>query len=94
MLGFWMISASYRAFRARTYEASLVLMAAYLIFLGNAPIFGAYWQGFPLIRSWLMTVPNSAANRGVMIVGALGSTVLAYRTLTGKEKGFMGAAEE
>ena len=94
MLGFFMISASYRAFKARTKEALILLVAGYFIFFGNAPIFEAYWVGFPLIRDWLMTVPNSAANRGVMIVGALGSIVLAYRTLIGKEKGFLGATEE
>jgi hypothetical protein len=90
MWAFWMMSAAYRAFRARNVEAGLILLTAFFVFFGNAPIGETIWGGFPTIKEWLMTVPNSAANRGIMIGSALGAIALAYRTITGKEKGYMG----
>jgi len=89
VLGFYMISASYRAIRARTKEATLLLVVAVIIMLMNAPIGGAIWQGIPALGKWIVDVPNTGASRGYIIGLAIGAVILGIRTLIGRERGYL-----
>lgn len=90
ILGFYMVSASYRAIRARTAEATLLLVVAVIIMLMNAPIGGVIWEGIPVIGKWIVDVPNTAASRGYIIGLAIGAVILGIRTLVGRERGYLG----
>lgn len=90
LLAFFIASAAYRAFRLRSLEASVLLIVGSLMLLGNAPIGGAIWGGFPDLGAWLLNVPNVAGNRAITIGIAVGAISLAIRQLIGVERGYLG----
>lgn len=93
IIAFYVASASYRAFRARSLEASVLLIAAVLVMLGKAPIGELIWNQFPVISTWLLNVINTAGQRGIMIGAAIGAFVTSLRVLIGLERGHLGGVE-
>ena len=93
IIAFYVASASYRAFRARSLEASVLLIAAVVIMLGKAPIGELLWSKFPSIANWMMKYPNVAGQRGIMIGASIGAFVTSMRVLIGLERGHLGGAD-
>jgi len=89
ILGFYIASAAYRAFRARTPEAAVLLISGTIVMLANAPIGTTIWPGFANLKDWIFDVPNMATMRGVVIGSALGALALGVRVLMGKERGYL-----
>jgi len=89
LLAFFMTSASFRAFRARNKEALLLLLAAVVVMLGRVPIGSSIWHGFPSVTEWLMSYPNAAAKRGIMIGIDLGLISMSLRMILGIERSYM-----
>ena len=81
LLAFFIASAAYRAFRARSLESTILLVAGLLVVLGQAPIADLIWPGFSLIRDWILAFPNTAGQRGILIGAALGIIVFSVRRL-------------
>lgn len=94
LLAFWISSAAYRAFTARSIDSAILLVAATIVMLGNAPIGETIWAQFPAIKAWIMDVPNMAAQRGIMIGAGVGAIALGMRILMGIERGYLGGGEE
>ena len=92
--GFFISSAAYRAFRAKTTEASILLVAGSLVIMRNAPIFVSIWGGFTGVGNWIMDVVASGAVRGITIGIAIGSIAIGIRTILGYETGYLGALRE
>ena len=79
LLGFYIAAAAYRAFRIRSAESSLMMMAAVLVMLGQIP-FGVWiWSGLPDVRLWLLEIPNSAAFRAITFGAGVAGLVMAFR---------------
>lgn len=87
---FFMTSAAYRAFRVRTLHATVLLISAILIMLGNVGVGAVISKQIPVIASWIQNVPTTAGFRGVTIGAALGAIGLSLRIILGIERSQFG----
>jgi len=87
---FFIVSASFRAFRARNLDATLLLIAGILIMLGKAPVGEVIWAQFPALAEWIQDYPNLAGNRGILIGTGVGTVALGLRILTGLDRSHLG----
>ena len=94
ILAFFIASAAYRTFRARTTEAVILLIAAVIVMLGRIPIGMLLWDRFPDLQSWIMMVPNTAAKRGILLGVYLGAIATALRIIFGIERAYLGGGDE
>jgi len=83
---FFMATASYRAFRARSGPSFVMLICGILVLLRNAPIGMRIWPGFYSIGTWILDVVNMSGGRAIMIGSVVGAVSLLIRILLGKEK--------
>lgn len=90
LLAFYVASASYRAFRVRNVEASLLLVGALLIMIGRIPLGQSLHPIVPQIAEWIMQFPNTAAQRGIIIGAALGAAAMSIRVMVGIERPYLG----
>ncbi|HWR84106.1 MAG TPA: hypothetical protein VN285_12465 [Candidatus Deferrimicrobium sp.] len=99
LLAFFVASASYRAFRAKNREATLLLIAAFVILLGRTP-FGTMVSGWipewlsiaqiPNLAIWIMNSPNLAGQRAILIGIGLGVISMSLRLILGIERSYLG----
>ena len=81
LLAFFIASAAYRAFKLRTIESTILLVAGLLVIIGEAPISDLIWPGFSAIHDWIMLIPNTAGQRGILIGGALSIVAFSVRRM-------------
>ncbi|MFC1898153.1 hypothetical protein ACFLYJ_01130 [Candidatus Cloacimonadota bacterium] len=99
LLAFFIASAAYRAFIARTVESNLLLIAAVLVMLGNTSL-GSFLTGWlpqslsflhlPNIAEFIMKYPNTAGQRAIMIGAGLGLIGSSLRIILGIERSYLG----
>jgi len=90
ILAFFIASAAYRAFRARTKEATILLITSVIIMLGRIPLGQYLWDKLPDYADWIMAYPNLAVQRGIIIGAALGAASMSLRIILGIERTYMG----
>lgn len=92
LLGFFMASAAFRAFRAKTKEATVLLIVALIIMIGRVPLGYFLWHRFPELVEWIMMYPNMAAQRGIGLGIGLGMAAMELKIILGIERGWLGGA--
>jgi hypothetical protein len=93
ILAFYMASAGARAFRARSPQAALLLLAGFVVLLYQAPLTGAYFPGIEGAAVYLTDTFGMSVSRMFSISVSIGAIVLGVRMLTGKEVAFLGFGE-
>jgi hypothetical protein len=89
LLSFFIASAAFRAFRAKNIESTLMLSAAILVMLGRVPIGMAISNIFPKLANWVMIVPNSAGQRGIIMGATIGVVAVGLKTILGIERSYL-----
>jgi len=98
MLAFYVASASYRAFRARNAQATILLLAAFVVMVGRTPF--SDWlsnllfmpEGWQIsnLSNIIMNFFNVAGQRAIMIGISLGLISTALRIILGIERTYLG----
>jgi len=99
-LAFFICSAAFRAFRARSLDATIMLVAALLIMIGRVSYgdlisrwISETWLFFPEITKWLMNVPATAARRAIFLGIAISVIATSIRIIFGIERSWLGRGD-
>ena len=94
ILAFFIASAAYRSFRARSREAAVLLIAAVIVMMGRVPL-GEYI--LPLsgdVSQWILNVLNASVRRAILIGVSLGAVALSLKIIFGVERSYLGGSKE
>jgi hypothetical protein len=89
LLAFYVASAAYRAFRARTLLATILLVTAFIVMLRLIPL-GPFSDINQFGVSWILSVPNMAAKRAIAMGVGLGVIATCIKIILGIERTYMG----
>jgi hypothetical protein len=99
MIAFFIASASYRAFRLRSVESSMMMTAALIVMLASTgfgtaitshlPDGESFWANFRIehISEWLLTRVNAPAQRGILFGLTVGGLAVSLRLWLSLERG-------
>jgi hypothetical protein len=99
LLAFYVASASFRAFRVRNTEATVMLVTAFIVLIGRTFLGGVATDWLPPaldplkipnLVQWIMSVPITAGNRAIMIGIALGIVSTSLKVILGIDRTYLG----
>ena len=100
LLTFFIASAAFRAFRAKNMEATLLLVTAIVVMLGNVPIGDLLVTKLmpnidPMflpssLQDKIMSIINTAGQRAILLAASIGLIVFSIKILTGTDRSYFG----
>ncbi|MFH2049938.1 MAG: hypothetical protein ABIJ12_10880 [bacterium] len=90
ILAFFVASASFRGFRARSLPATILLLSASLILISRSAVGGYLWDQIPQFADWVRNYPSMSARRAILIGIGLGSLTTSLRVILGIERTWLG----
>ena len=87
LLAFYVVSASFRAFRIRSAEAALMMAAALVVMMAQMPLVQVNLPQSVAVKQWVLEVVNAGAQRAIMIGAGLAGLVVSLRIWLGIERG-------
>ena len=100
LLAFYIASAAFRAFRARSFEATALLVSGVIVMIGRVPLgemlsvnLGGQEISFTTVASWILNNPNTAAQRGILLGVLLSMVAISLRIMFGIERTYMGGGD-
>ncbi len=94
ILAFFIASAAYRSFRARSREAAVLLIAAVIVMMGRVPLGEYLIPATGDITIWILNVLNASVRRAILIGISLGAVALSLKIIFGQERAYLGGGKE
>ena len=94
ILGFFIASAAYRSFRARSREAAVLLIAAIIVMMGRVPLGEHLIPVSGDLTQWILNVLNASVRRAILIGVSLGAVALSFKIIFGVERSYLGGGKE
>ena len=98
LLAFFIASAAFRAFRARSFEATALLISGCIVMIGRVSL-GEVLAipgtdiSFTSVAGWILNNPNTAAQRGILLGVVLSQVAISLRIMFGIERTYMGGGD-
>lgn len=92
LLAFYIASAAFRAFRARSAMATVLMLAAIFVMLGQVPIGDYLGQWLPNSALWILRFPNLAGKRAIQLGVGFGILATNLKIIFGVERNWLGGA--
>lgn len=89
LLAFYVASAAFRAFRARSLEATLLLSAGAVVMLGQVPDGSVVGDVAARTQGFIMATINAAGQRAIIIGATLGVLATGLRIVLGIERSYL-----
>lgn len=97
LLAFYIASACYRAFKARSIEATLLLGTAFIVMLFRVPLGEALWHfAFPsldisfFLDKIILSGFSNAGQRAIQVAAAIGLISVSLKIILGIERSYLG----
>lgn len=90
LLAFYVTSAAFRGFRARSVESSILIAAGLIVLIGRVPLGELITPYLPATADWIVNVPALAAKRAILIGIGLGMVATALKVIAGVERTYLG----
>lgn len=94
ILAFFIASAAYRSFRARSREAAVLLVAAIIVMMGRVPLGEYLLPASGDVSQWILNVLNASVRRAILIGVSLGAVALSFKIIFGVERSYLGGGKE